>query len=300
MKKIQVQKQLYDDPQIDDKDIPRLIERAEELYQQAMARNKQISSKEMIDIAKEIDIPKPYIQQAISEYQTKEKNESAKKTTNLKKEWIVIGLLFIIVAIILLRPQPPVQINNQVIINNPVEKNHIATKIAKPTTTTEVSKNKPIQPETTQERKEPPPTSPEQKLTTPKDVLDTWYLVSYFANDAGDLFEVPIAKTPIELRETWHFTEDRFRHIMDKSLSFSGKFSLHPPLPLFTKQKLINGTQYLLVGENVRSSIPSIKREFDYYHIEITNKQLLVFYLGTSKEISDLPPQAHLFERDPI
>lgn len=52
MKKEQFKKRLHTDPEIDNRDIPIVIERAEDLYQQAQKRNKQISSQEIIDIAR--------------------------------------------------------------------------------------------------------------------------------------------------------------------------------------------------------------------------------------------------------
>ena len=194
-----------------------MIERAEDLYQQAQ-KNKQISSQEMINIAAEIDIPSKYIQQAIAEYQMDKtkKGGHMKTSSSLKKEWIIIGLLVLVVGFILLRPQPPVQINNHVVVNSPPTEATNIVKIPEAQLVAELllpntSRAKPavVEPkkEEPHQSKQLPPTA---KAISPESILGNWYLVSYFVSDDGEYIEMPIAKTPIELRETWELYRTSF------------------------------------------------------------------------------------------
>ena len=143
-----------------------------------------------------------------------------------------------------------------------------------------------------------PPELTEPKRPAPKiSLAGNWELVAYFLSDDGEYFEMPIAKSPIDLVENWNFTGTRYRRVMDRSLSFSGRFTIEAPLTKKVPSSELGGTRFLLVGHKVRSSIPGIKRPNDYFHGELKGNRLLLFYLGATKDYKRRPSQGHLYEK---
>ena len=124
-----------------------------------------------------------------------------------------------------------------------------------------------------------------------------WELVSYHLYDDGDYFSVPVTKDKIELRESWNFNENRFRHIMDKTLTFSGKYSLLEPVSLpHPPQALQNSSTFTLYCTKIYSSFGSKKQQKHYYG-ELKEEKLILYYLGSEVQSNMQPKQGHEFRK---
>ena len=106
-----------------------------------------------------------------------------------------------------------------------------------------------------------------------------------------------VAKDKMELRESWTFKQGRFRHIMDKQLSFSGKVEVIGAVNLPEKPDVLsNAKHFTLHCTDVRLSIGT-QRKHDYQYGELSWCRLILYYSGTKATVTKQPLQGHEFRR---
>ena len=125
-----------------------------------------------------------------------------------------------------------------------------------------------------------------------------WELVSYhlYNRDTQDFLEVAVVKDRIEIRENWTFESSmRFRHIMDKQLSFSGKFEIVEASDLPIPLNLLSGTDFIIHGFDIRTSFNS-QIAHHYYYAELDTDNLILYDIGRKQQYMQ-PTQGHQFRR---
>ncbi|MBM74329.1 MAG: hypothetical protein CMK59_02915 [Proteobacteria bacterium] len=162
-------------------------------------------------------------------------------------------------------------------------------------------KSKPQETPKVETNDDPPPKrdkAPKSNLgTVGKLLVGEWKLVAYQLFDEG-YFTVPITKEPLELVENWDFqSNQRFLHVMDTDLSFSGSYQLEAAITLPEQPSVLNKHHFVLHNQKVRSNIPGIKHNHVYYYGEIDQNRLVLYRIGNKLSSEKQPPQGHEYKR---
>jgi hypothetical protein len=138
---------------------------------------------------------------------------------------------------------------------------------------------------------------PQTVLNRKINLEGTWELVAYhlYDKESNDFMEVAVVKNKIEVRENWNFGSGRFRHIMDESLSFSGKFEILD-LGSWSSPKnidLIPGSDFIIHGYKIMANA-GFQIPHHYYYVEFDGDHLILYDIGRKLE-SKQPTQGHEF-----
>ena len=325
-------KTLHQREDVNDADIPEIIERAEKI------RNRQepkSSVNDVKEIGRELDIDDRWVDLAIAELneERRKANEPLmdRKSIPFSNRELWIGA-FVLVIVWMIWSNPTQVTNQTVIQNTPVEERVIKEKV------TEHIIEKTIVKEVIVEKEMPPkmiildkkdvvvqksedtgveePEVVEEKPTVDtiiddsielrefskdlvtKKIQGDWELQSYFLwnSKTESYIEVPITKGPMELRASWNFQDGRYRRVMDEKLAFSGQFVNKEAVESLLRPPIRNGTFFLIEASDVYSTL-GMSRDHDYFHAELKENELIIWYLGTNIQKSQPPSQAELYRR---
>ena len=306
-------------------DIEEIVALAEQLQQEERRhKERSVQQTNLKKITRELDIEDQHVQEAIR--QIKKRKETMNRNYFSRRDLlfggVAIALLLLTMAIFFNSPDEKIEVvvNTNNVIQAPTnpqltEKEETPDPTPLNTTVniqqTVVNINTPPENPVAKDNKTTIDNKPPAVIPQPKEVAKSeinnaslqavlqgeWELVSYHLYDDGDYFSVPVTKDKIELREAWNFGENRFRHIMDKSLTFSGKYTLLEPVSLpQTPQILQNSSNFTLYCTKISSSFGS-KKEQNYYYGQLTEDQLIIYYLGSKIQSNLQPKQGHEFRK---
>lgn len=141
-------------------------------------------------------------------------------------------------------------------------------------------------------------TIPEAQFPSPN-FEGNWELVAYhlYDKEKGSFLEVPVVKDKIEIRESWYFHSGRFRHIMDKNLSFSGKYEVQDSsaLPALQNTDLASGSNFIIHAYDISTNFGS-QIKHHYYYVEFDNTHLILYDIGRKLQYRQ-PNQGHEFTK---
>ena len=329
-------KRLESEKWVVNQDIPDLIARAEELQEQERDREEEESSSQDVHrISQELNIEDRFMEQALEEYKSRNDEPTARNDSRFWViPVLLLGVIILIMMLLSVFPSSPkkehiveresttkIIIQKEIVheVPSPVEPVVIekvvyvekATIETKPAILSSPKKEVPIEiiedvlpVEENKERSVedtskdtvslPPPLSPQKDKKMKALFMGKWVLVSYLLLDDGEYMEVPITPSPLALVENWSVQQDTYRRVLDTNLSFSAHYSfLSSPFSF----DAIHGHNFLVHAQKVHSSIPGIRRSEEFFHGEITEDTLVLWYLGASFTSAKQPTQGHKYER---
>ena len=126
-----------------------------------------------------------------------------------------------------------------------------------------------------------------------------WELVAYhlYDKEKNSFLEVAVVKDKIEIRESWYFHSGRFRHIMDKNLSLSGKYEVldNSLLPTLKDIDLISGSDFIIHAYDISTNLGS-HIQHHYYYVEFDGTYLILYDIGRKLQYIQ-PNQGHEFTK---
>jgi hypothetical protein len=293
-------------PDIDNDDIPWIIERADAMQAEAAAEeDSHATVEEVVAVGRELDIEEEYIEQAIEELRRERDPDPEPPERN--SSWIPAALAAAVLALGVLwaalpdntapSPEPPPP---------PVAEREPSPPApeAPPTIEPDPPPPKPPAPEeeglppTLEQTTTPPPTTPAGSDLVSA-VAGDWVLVSYHMLKNDSSFEVAVSEGKgYETRERWRLrTDGTFLHLMGSDLSFSGRYSVSIPETSPVPSVLSDASRFLLTTTDVHANIPGMERPQEFFIGEVRGERLVLFYMGKEIDPKRLPSQAHGFRK---
>ncbi len=323
-------------PDIDNDDIPWIIDRADSMQTAARSDDDENATvDEVVAVGEELDIDEEFVEKAIEELRRK-RADAARSASN-RPLWLgmAIGFAVLVAGGFWLStspsPERPVQPVADATLDTPPASDAAGPEPqpqpppppTKPPIAPESPKlpDEPKSPERPDEPKspelpdEPEPPAPEKTVLPPEPVAPPppdlpapnelvravqgdWVLVSYHMLKDDSSFEVAVSdSTKYETRERWRLREDgTFIHVMGE-ISFSGRYSISIPGDRPLPVVLSDSTSFLLTATDVYASIPGLERPVEYFIGDIRGERMVLFYLGKEWNTERLPKQAHGFRK---
>ena len=99
-------------------------------------------------------------------------------------------------------------------------------------------------------------------------------------------------------REYLQFSQEQYFRVMDSGLFFSSRFAASDPVSIPQDVAVLPEAEvFLLHSMDVSSSISGFKRDHDFYHAELDEDQLVLFYLGTRLAHKERPIRGYRYQR---
>ena len=143
----------------------------------------------------------------------------------------------------------------------------------------------------------------EPSLTAPISIrgLDgRWVLDEYRLYDkkADQWYAVPHTSKPLDIQKSLEISHSRWKRVLDAQLSFTGKIATHKKIEKLWIDNFLDGsTQSFLLVINDVSSNMGIRREHDYFHVELSKDQLVLWYLGSNLSKAKAPSQCEIYRK---
>ena len=147
------------------------------------------------------------------------------------------------------------------------------------------------------EEPEEAPTRSQHLLDLEESLQGEWILMSSYFWDKGK-YNVTEETKQYREREYLNFSQGRYSRVMDQGLYFSGDFVADDPIVLPKSISILKEAKvFLLHSMNVSSSISGFKKNHDFYHAELRDDQLVLFYLGTRLSSLETPLRGYRYHR---
>lgn len=285
-------------PDIDNDDIPWIIERADALQTTAQA---DLASKatveEVVAVGQELDIGEDFIEKAIAELRRQRTVEAKPSAPTFRWAPVLLAAAGLALGIGWFAgsgdsPPPvrppagePVRTSSE---PPPAEPTKPDPQPEQPTG------DLPAQPAA---HLNPPPTAPASPSLS-KSVAGDWVLVSYHMLQNDQLNEVAVSEgNPYGTRERWRLRDDgTFLHVMGE-LTFSGTYTVSIAQEHPVPTALTSAESFVLTTTNVTANVPGLERPIEYYAGDVRNDRLVLFYLGKHYTPERPPGQAHGFRK---
>ena len=159
--------------------------------------------------------------------------------------------------------------------------------------------------ETVVEEKHQPKTviSVDPSLTAPVSIHGLeglWILDGYRLYDkkADQWYAVPVTQKPLDIQKSLEISHSQWKRVLDAELSFTGRVATHKKIEGLWKENFLDGpTQSFLLVVNGVSSNMGIHREHDYFHVELSKDQLVLWYLGANLNKAQVPSQCEIYRK---
>lgn len=321
---------------VDNSDIPDIVERAERLRQQFVAseeKQKQQSTVEAVQsIGVELAIPPEFIEEAIEELRKeREAHKEAEQERQQRRMALAATLAkpiriagMVVGAVVLLRGlewfwvamdmttsiegSESTVVEERVIketifrtVHNGPASTGIPTQESEPVIENSKREEVDIKAPVMEEQKvvTSAPKQPEQLLNLKMKLDGEWVLDGYLLYEKGVEFPmmVPIVYEPLEVPKTWRFSSGKYKRVIDAQLGFSARFDVET-LPDNLRPVVDDSGEWgQIIASNVVSTIPGIRRQNDYFAVLVGRDTLTIWYLGPNAYRKKLPSQAEVYRK---
>ena len=305
---------------VDNDDIGRIIERADELQAAAQVADDDTATVDEVKaIGRELSIEDRYIEEAIRELNEARRAQQAPRTDPSRTDpprrrpvglWLGVAIAAAVGWTVLgddadpdpapvpppvpsvdaasdARATPPAAVVPAPPIPAPpipVPPNEVLTPVEEPVAV--------------QGQSEPAPVAVDGGNEVP--IAGDWILESYALHDGNRYVERALSRrSPDRSPERWRLREDgSFIHVMSDTLSFTGRYTVSAAtLPAPIRALTPSATGVLVTTTEVEASIPGVRHEVQYYLGALIGDRLVLYFTGKTPEVTDRMPQGHGFRR---